>query len=97
LTGVIESPAFIIEDDGYVLLISGGSDMGATYVSLVEADSNRELIRLVGKQSNRFDREYVDTRKWKDKKVFIRIVDKARGSWGHINFGGIYQTGADGR
>jgi hypothetical protein len=66
--------------------------MGATYVSLVEAEDGRELIRLVGKQSNRFDAEYVDTRKWKGKEVFVRIVDDARGGWGHINFGGIYHT-----
>ena len=45
--------------------------MRTTYIALVETEDNRELIRLVGKQSNRFDREYVDTRKWKDKKVFI--------------------------
>ena len=49
LTGVIESPAFTIEDDGSILLVSGGSEMGATYVSLVEADGNRELVRLVGR------------------------------------------------
>jgi len=92
LTSVIESPVFTIDDGGYILLVSGGSDMRTAYIALVEAEDNRELIRLVGKQSNRFDREYVDTRKWRDKKVFIRIVDKARGSWGHINFGGIYQS-----
>jgi len=95
LTGIIESPVFTIEDDGYILLISGGSDMRATYISLVETEDNRELVRLVGKQSNRFDSEYVDTRKWRDKKVFIRIVDKAHGSWGHINLGGIYHTHTD--
>jgi len=95
LTGIVESPAFTIEDDGYVLLISGGSDMSATYVSLVETEGNRELVRLVGKQSNRLDREYVDTRKWKGQKVFIRIVDRARGGWGHINFGGIYRETMD--
>jgi len=95
LTGVIESPVFTVEDDGYIMLVSGGSDMGATYVSLVEAENNRELMRLIGKQSNRFDVEYVDTRKWKDRKVFIRIVDKAKGGWGHINFGGIYHIRAD--
>ena len=53
------------------MLVSGGSDMDATYVSLFEAQGNRELVRLVGKQSNRFDREYVDTRKWKGQKVLI--------------------------
>jgi len=77
------------------LLVSGGSDMGATYISLVEAEDNRELIRLIGKQSNRFDSEYIDSRKWKDRKVFIRIVDQARGGWGHINFGGIYHATTD--
>ena len=97
LTGVIESPVFTIADDGYILLVSGGSQISATYVSLVEAEGNRELMRLVGKQVNRFDSEYVDTRKWKDKKVFIRIVDKAKGGWGHINFGGAYHSRVDER
>jgi hypothetical protein len=92
LTGVIESPVFTIEDDGYLMLVSGGSDMSATYVSFVGAEDKKELVRLVGKQSNRFDSEYVDTRKWRDMKVFIRIVDKAKGGWGHVNFGGIYHA-----
>jgi len=68
--------------------------MDATYVSLVETQGNRELIRLVGGKSNHFDRKYVDTRRWKGAKVFIRIADKARAGWGHINFGGIYQAEA---
>ncbi|MHC4297312.1 MAG: hypothetical protein ACYS7Y_08435 [Planctomycetota bacterium] len=45
--------------------------------------------------SNRFETEYIDSRQWKRKKVFIRIVDKARGGWGHINFGGIYHSTSD--
>ncbi|MHC4367968.1 MAG: hypothetical protein ACYSW8_10170 [Planctomycetota bacterium] len=95
LTGVIESPVFTIEDDGYVLLVSGGSELGPVYVTLVEAEANKELIYFAGKQSNRFETEYIDSRQWKRKKVFIRIVDKARGGWGHINFGGIYHSTSD--
>ncbi len=92
LTAVIESPRFVISEDGYILLVSGGSDLSKTYVALIDAQSGKELVRLTGKGSNRFDREYVDSRKWQGASVFLRIVDKAGGGWGHINFGGIYKA-----
>ena len=32
-----------------------------------------------------------DCSDWTGKGVFIRIVDKGAGPWGHINFGGMYE------
>jgi hypothetical protein len=90
-TGVIESPAFTLEKADYVFFVSGGNDLQHLYVALVDAQSGRELARRTGKQDNTLERAQMDCSAWTGKDVFIRIVDKATGNWGHINFGGMYE------
>jgi hypothetical protein len=89
-TGVIESPAFTINANRYILLVSGGKDRANLCVSLVESDTNREICRLTGDDSNRFVKKKVNCARWRGKRAFIRIVDQSTRGWGHINFGGIY-------
>lgn len=90
-TGVVESPVFTLQSDGYVLLVSGGNDRQNLYVALVEADTGKELARVTGDGTNTLAKTAVDCSGSKGKKAFVRIVDQATGSWGHINFGGIYE------
>jgi len=90
LTGVIESPEFVLERDRYALLVSGGSNKDKTYVSVVEADGGRQLARYCGHDSNTFEAQRFDASAYKGRRVRLRIVDHAGGQWGHVNFGGIY-------
>jgi len=88
---VIESRPFTLEKADYVLFVSGGNDLQNLYVALVDARSGEELARRTGKQDNSLERVQVGGSDWIGKEVFIRIVDKATGPWGHINFGGMYE------
>ena len=89
--GVIESPAFTLDTADYVLFVSGGNDQQNLYVALVDAQTGDELVRRTGKQDNAFERVQVDCSAWIGKQAFIRVADKAVGTWGHINFGGMYE------
>ena len=90
LTGEIESPEFVLAQDRYALLVSGGSDKDKTYVSVVEAPGRRELARYCGRDDNALEAQQFDASAHKGKRVRLRIVDRGTGKWGHINFGGIF-------
>lgn len=89
--GPQKSPPYTLDQADYVLLVSGGDGLQNTYVALVDAQGGEELTRRTGKKDNAFERVQVDCSAWKGKTVFLRIVDKATGPWGHINFGGMYE------
>ena len=89
--GVIESPVFTLEQDSYILFVSGGDDRQNVYVALIEAGTEKQIARLTGKNDNTFEKIPVDCSGAKGKRVFIRIVDKTTVPWGHINFGGMYE------
>jgi hypothetical protein len=91
LTGVIRSPEFQIEHERYVMFVSGGADKQSLYVVLVDARTRKEIVRTSNAtDSNQFQPHTIDTSGAVGRKAFVRIVDKATGSWGHINFGGLY-------
>jgi len=90
-TGVVESPTFTLEKADYVLLVSGGNDLQSLYIAIVDAQTGEELARHTGKQDNALERVQVHCSASIGTDVFIRIVDKATGGWGHINFGGMYE------
>ncbi len=88
--GVIESPVITLEDNHYVLHVSGGEDRQRLYVALIDADTGDELARCTGQGSNLLQPVPVQGQNWAGRQVLVRIVDEAQGPWGHINFGGIY-------
>jgi len=92
-TGVIESPAFMLEDETYTLLMGGGRDEKTEYVSIVDADSGAEITRFAGGDRNEVEPMRFRPAQNAGKRVRIRVVDEATGGWGHINFGGIYRQG----
>ncbi|NLE37024.1 MAG: hypothetical protein GX621_03270 [Pirellulaceae bacterium] len=91
-TGIIESPVFTIEHESYILLASGGRDEREVYVALTDAETGKELTRLSGPDDTPLQRYILDCQKWQGKAVRLRIVDQSRRSWGHINFGGLYNN-----
>ena len=90
-TGVIESPAFTLESEGYILFVSGGNDPQKLYVALVEVETGKELARVSGDNTNTLKKTLVDCTGLKGKSARVRIVDESKAPWGHINFGGIYE------
>lgn len=93
LTGVVVSPVFAIEDEQYIAYISGGDDRETLYVALVDEETGDELLRVAhDHDDNRMSPEQIDVGHLRDRRVYLKVVDKAQGSWGHINFGGLYRV-----
>src|SRR5439155_23851790 len=62
-----------------------GPDM-ETCVELVFKESNKVFFRASGMEEENLRRVVIDLQPHKGKEMFIRIVDKHTGHWGHINF-----------
>ncbi|MEN6307495.1 MAG: hypothetical protein ABFD91_07035 [Anaerohalosphaeraceae bacterium] len=92
LTGVIQSPVCKITAAECVLFISGGKDSQQVYICIEDAKTAQEYARFTGKDDNLFDPVFVDCRAFINKEVLIKIVDRSAQSWGHINFGGLYEA-----
>ncbi|MDK2970626.1 MAG: hypothetical protein PWP23_381 [Candidatus Sumerlaeota bacterium] len=92
-TGVIESEPFVLDEPSYTLLVGGGSDEQTVYVAIVEEGTGEELARYSGKNQNTLQKVQFNAAVHGGKTVRVRVVDKSKGPWGHINFGGIYRPG----
>jgi len=84
MTGVLESPVFVLKGGRATLLVGGGSHAD-TYVALCTEDG-KEVRRASGKDTERFQRVAWDVAALAGQKVFLRIVDRNRGGWGHVLF-----------
>ena len=84
MTGVIESPVFVLRSKQATFLQGGGGHPD-TYVALCTMDG-AEVLKSKGKNDERFRPVVWDTSKLVGKRVFIQIVDKNTGSWGHVTF-----------
>jgi arylsulfatase len=84
-TGVLQSPAFVLEGDQLAFLVAGGFDAEKLYVGLINADSGEVLIGAGGSRDHRMRRVVWDVSKWKGKTVRVRVVDQSPGGWGHLN------------
>ena len=92
-TGVIRSPEFTVTEGRYFAYVSGGSDMARLYVSMVDAETGKELNRIHSlAQANPLEPQLVPVEGAIGRRVFLRIVDQATEPWGHINFGGLHRV-----
>jgi uncharacterized protein (DUF608 family) len=83
-TGIIESPKFLLRKPRISFLVGGGSHKN-TYVALCEADG-KEIFKANGNNTELMKRIGWNAKSYIGKKIFLRIVDKNTGSWGHITF-----------
>lgn len=90
-TSVIESPPFTVSEPRYLLLLGGGNMINELYVAVVDAKTDEELARYTGGELNAMKPVAWDAEAYQGRSVLVRVVDKATGAWGHINFGGIYK------
>ena len=86
VTGEIRSPVFVADADSLAMLVGGGKDLAATYVALCDAGNDRELVKAAGKDAEAMDEVVWDVSKFKDQRLYLKVVDKSAGGWGHLNF-----------
>ena len=81
---VFQSPTFVIHGDQASFLASGGFDPDSLYVGLFDAESNEVLLTAGGPKGPQMKRTTWDVTRLKGKAVFLRVVDKYVGGWGHL-------------
>ncbi len=85
LTGVAESPVFVLTGPEMSMLIGSGTSPQA-YVALCTLDG-KEALLLRGSQHSEVMRQVrCSAPQLVGRKVFLRIVDRETGSWGHVTF-----------
>lgn len=88
-TGTLKSTNFILSGSGEIsFLIGGGNDPDNLYVALVRASDEKELMKETNKDfadSEAYSRVTWDASSYIGEEVYMKIVDKATGGWGHIN------------
>ena len=85
VTGELRSPLFLVDADLLGLLVGGGDQADATYVALCDAEGDKELMKASGKNAEAMTDIVWDVSKLKGKTVYLKVVDRAPGGWGHIN------------
>jgi putative membrane-bound dehydrogenase-like protein len=83
--GTLTSVAFKVTHPWASFLVGGGPHL-TTCVELVRKDTGKVFFRATGLEEEDMRRVVVDLRPHLGKQVFIRLVDKHSGHWGHINF-----------
>ena len=92
-TGTLTSPPFKIEREFISFLIGGGMDPEMTCMDLlIDGKLVRTATNVKSGGSEALTTESWDVSEFVGKTAVIRIVDQAKGSWGHINVDHIVQT-----
>ncbi|MEI6972088.1 MAG: GH116 family glycosyl-hydrolase [bacterium] len=98
-TGEIRSPAFLVDCAAIAFRVGGGDDFTRLYVALCDAGSGMEIQSASGKGYEAMADVVWDLSRFKNRLLYMKIVDNAIGGWGHINvdyFRGIGQAEYDG-
>jgi putative membrane-bound dehydrogenase-like protein len=83
--GTLTSVPFKVTHPWASFLVGGGSHP-TTCVELVRKDTGEVFSRTAGLEEENLRRVAVDLRPHLGKEIFIRLVDKHSGHWGHVNF-----------
>src|SRR6516225_1047595 len=83
--GTLTSATFKVTHPWASFLVGGGPHP-TTCVELVRKDTGEVFHRASGREEEDMRREVVDLQPLKGKEIFIRLVDKHSGGWGHVNF-----------
>jgi putative membrane-bound dehydrogenase-like protein len=83
--GTLTSVPFKVTHPWASFLVGGGP-WPETCVELVRNDSKEIFSRTSGVEEEDLRRVAIDLRPHQGKEIFIRLVDKHSGHWGHINF-----------
>ncbi|MEZ6140262.1 MAG: family 16 glycoside hydrolase [Zavarzinella sp.] len=83
--GTLRSIAFKVTHPWATFLVGGGPHVN-TCVEIIDAESSKLIFRASGTESENLERVLVDLTKHQNKKIYIQVVDKHSGHWGHVNF-----------
>src|SRR5262249_23309230 len=83
--GALASVPFKVTHPWASFLVGGGP-WAETRVELIRNDTQRVVFRASGIEEENLRRVVVDLNKLMGKEIFIRLVDRHSGHWGHINF-----------
>jgi hypothetical protein len=93
MTGVLESPVFLLTGPQMSLLVGGGSHED-TYVALCDGATGNEVLRASGENTETMRRVAWDAASLVGTRVFLRVVDRHRGGWGHVTLDDFVAAGA---
>jgi putative membrane-bound dehydrogenase-like protein len=83
--GTLTSVPFRVTHPWASFLVGGGP-WPETCVELVRKDTGNVFFRVSGIEEENLRRVVVDLKALQGKEIFIRLVDRHSGHWGHINF-----------
>jgi hypothetical protein len=83
--GTLTSVSFPVTHPWASFLVGGGPHP-TTCVELVRKDTGQVFSRTSGLEEEDLRRVVVDLRPHRGKEIFIRLVDRHSGHWGHVNF-----------
>jgi hypothetical protein len=83
--GYASSRPFTIQADSMSLLVGGGNRPDAAFVALYRASDDSLLFSETGKNSDTMDRRVWPVNSLRGQTVYLKIVDDAKGVFGHIN------------
>src|SRR6516165_1024721 len=83
--GTLTSVPFKVTQPWASFLIGGGP-WPETCVEIVLKDGDKLITRISGIEEENLRRVAVDLRPFQGREIFIRLVDRHTGGWGHVNF-----------
>ncbi|MFO0881756.1 MAG: PVC-type heme-binding CxxCH protein [Gemmataceae bacterium] len=85
LKGTLTSKAFKITQPYASFLVAGGPHP-TTGVELVLKTGDKVFHKAIGLEEEDLRREVVDLRPYQGQEMYIRVIDRHSGHWGHVNF-----------
>lgn len=85
-TGVLRSPQFTLTGEKASFLVSGGFDPENLYIALIDAATGKKLLTADGPGGPQMRRVVWDVKEFKGRPVYLEIVDRSTGGWGHLTF-----------
>jgi putative membrane-bound dehydrogenase-like protein len=83
--GTLTSVPFVVTQPFASFLVGGGPHPN-TCVELVRQDTQEVFFRVSGDEAENMRRVVVDLSPVLGKQIFVRLLDRHSGGWGHVNF-----------
>lgn len=93
LTGELKSPIFVIDAPAMSLLVGGGSSENLR-IGLHDARTDEGLLVARGRDAEAMRRVVWDLSEFQRSTAYLKVVDAAKGGWGHINVDDIHPVTA---
>jgi hypothetical protein len=92
VTGILESPPFVVSGHRMILLVGGGNFPSTCFVALVNLADGSVIYSETGQDSEPMTRREWDLVRYQGLECVIRIVDDEMGPFGHINVDEIVES-----